>query len=131
MLLVTYAFSENWFFGESILRKIFYYSENLFLGESSWWFHFKTASSWLLTLIGPEPSFDKFALVVSIIWACRFFSARLCWTMIGTPFSGWPDSPIARGTDWVNLNSIYAIPIFFWRFSSSTYNQLLVNMGYV
>ena len=39
-----------------------------------------------------------------------FFSACDAWTMIGTPSNFWSVRPMARGTDSVSLNSIYAIP---------------------
>ncbi|KAH8637320.1 hypothetical protein IG631_09155 [Alternaria alternata] len=37
--------------------------------------------------------------------AARFFSASVSWAMMGTPFSFWPVSSSAWGTDASSLNS--------------------------
>ena len=59
-----------------------------------------------------------------------FFSAWDAWTMIGTPSSFWSVRPMARGTDSVSLNSMYAIPferrvlLSVMSRTSRTYNQI-------
>ncbi len=39
-------------------------------------------------------------------------------TMIGTPRSLWPERPIAKGTEVVSTNSMYAIPLDLLEFLS-------------